>query len=391
MAQIKCSILNCNYDVNLSNGSLAHCCRFKPIQFNRSEFEKLNYRYLDFNSETYKARQDLENGIQTPKCNDCWTFENQNLPSWRLQKNHDRTDFVSINLQFSTLCNQSCFYCGHEVSTTIASYGQWINSRNGDIFTIPQTKQRPPAIKFDHIIDFVKNLPKHITELSLSVSGGEPMLLENFENDIVTLAEVFLSLNDNNKVSIGFSTNTNTKPEKTALFYEKFNNSRIRDKVTLNIVTSVENLEERAEYVRDGLVWSNFLENFKIHNAMADLHSIRLTVNPFTIVNIVDFVKYFVYYNVDFFYNYPFQRFFQIGVLDKRFISEAQKLEDYVTSKNIEFKFEKKFYKDLSILMQDDKPNAKIFRKAITNHDQIKNKNWRTVFPEYIDWFDSIE
>ncbi len=41
--------------------------------------------------------------------------------------------------------------------------------------------------------------------------------------------------------------------------------------------------------------------------------------------------------------------------------------------------------KDIS----NNRYDADIFRKAITNMDEIKGTNWRTVFPEYIEWFDN--
>ena len=159
--------------------------------------------------------------------------------------------------------------------------------------------------------------------------------------------------------------------------------------LNVSITTSIENLEERAEYVRGGLVWSNFVDNFNIHNAKADYHNIRLTVNPFSIVNIVDFVKFFSVYNINFDYNYPHQKFFRTEILDHSFLPELVNLEEYIKSNNLGHKFSNDWYNKLKTNIADDKLNARVFRKAITNVDSIRNTNWRKVFPEYIEWFDN--
>jgi len=76
-----------------------------------------------------------------------------------------------------------------------------------------------------------------------------------------------------------------------------------------------------------------------------------------------------------------------MNILDDRFKHEIIKVEDYVRL-NSNINFEGNFIKDLKSHIQNDQVNADTFRKAITNIDSIRNTNWRTVFPEYIDWFD---
>jgi len=391
MEPIKCSVLHNNYGIRLTDGGVSHCCRFKTIPLNTSELQQLEHRYFDFNSQTAQARQDLANGIQTPRCNGCWDFENRNQISWRTQHHSERDDIVSLNVLFSSLCNQSCFYCGPDDSSTISSYGKWINDFTGEVKNTSKLNvSSESAIKFDYVLNFVKQLPDHVKTLNIGIVGGEPLLLENFSDNISQLVEAF-TFKEGRRASIGFSTNTNTKPEKTLEFYENLKRKESTRNVETVIVSSIENIEERAEYVRDGLVWSNFVENFKIHNANAHQHSIRLTLNPFSVVNIADFVKYFSNYKTKFLYNYPWQKHFQIRVLDERFKSECAKLENYVADRMIGNMFEQRFFVALKTHIENDRQNAKIFKRAITNLDELKNKNWRPIFPEYVDWFDSIE
>lgn len=391
MNPIECSLLHQNHDINLSSGFLSHCCRFKAIEFNSKEFEQLGSRYLDQNSETRRARTELANGIRTARCQDCWDIEDKNLTSWRLIKLHDRHDDINLNVQLSTLCNQACYYCVPESSSTIAKYGTWINSGTAELRTLNQNKVAALPLTFQTVIGFVKTIDSRFKTLNLSLSGGEPFLIEDFDDNIVELATIFLSSDDSRKVNIVISTNTNTKPDKLRYFYDKVKSLDNRNRIIIGITSSIENIEERAEYVRDGLVWSNFEENFKIHHSMAQMLTVRLTVNPFTIAKITDFVKYFNDYPLaKFGYNFPFQKFLRMDVLDRRFSSELSQLEEYIIQKNIGYKFEKQFYKILPDMLLNDRLNARLFKKAITQIDEIKKKNWRPIFPEYVEWFDSI-
>ena len=157
--------------------------------------------------------------------------------------------------------------------------------------------------------------------------------------------------------------------------------------------TGVENLFERVEYIRQGLIWDNFMANFKIHynnleHTKADELKLKLTLNAFSIVNIADFVAYFKDYKVEFTYGYTLQTFLRTNILDLSFLSEVQRLEDYLKSSNTEFVFPN--YQIIYDAITNDTANAKIFKSAITDLDEIRRTNWRTIFPEYQQWFDKI-
>lgn len=383
---IKCKSLDNFYDINLLNGQLIHCCKFKPIKLNYEELTSLGHNYFDLNSDTVRARQDLQNGIKTPACIDCWDYEEQNLTSFRQVSNEDLyiDQRLSINLQISSLCNLACFYCAPNLSSSIMKYKSWIGS-TGDIIESQQTIDN--TITLTHINDFIKNSSSNVDQLALSITGGEPFMVENFDQDVLMLAETFLSKNEKNYVSIIISTNSASHSGKIHKFYESIKGHKDAKKIHVEVIVSLENLEERAEYIRHGLKWEKFKENFKIHCDNAERIGVRMTLNAFSIVNMVDFIKYFSQYNVRFFYNYVNQNFYRMNILDERFKSELIKVEDYVRS-NSHINFEGNFIKDLKDHIQNDRVNADIFRKAITNVDSIRNTNWRTVFPEYIDWFD---
>lgn len=383
---IICTELTNSYDISLTSGSLSHCCKFDNIRLNKSEMSELKGRYFDLNSETQQARNELSQGIKTKRCNDCWEIEAQGKDSWRTT-HITNTDMVKLNLQISSLCNQSCFYCSPYLSSSIAKYKQWINDNNAEIFTWTNDKS-DLVMNFDYIIEFVANLSSTVKVLMLGLTGGEPFLTENFNDKIQLLMSEFSKKDSTRKIILSISTNTNVDVDNLRNFYEMVAKLKETNNLEIQITTSIENIEQRAEYVRGGLVWTNFIDNFNIHNASADLHRIRMTVNPFTVVKIVDFVKFFSAYDVLIDYNYPFQKFYRMDILDSTFESELIQLEDYVLENNLQHKFLGNWYPQLKLNLSDDKENAKLFRQSITAIDKIKNTNWRRVFPEYIEWFD---
>jgi hypothetical protein len=382
---IRCDNLKYFYDINLLNGNLVHCCKFKAIRLNVSELQKLGHEYFDLNSKTVKARQDLNNGIKTPACIDCWKQEEQNLISFREISNASYLGRqININLQISNLCNLACFYCTPTLSSNIMKYKSWVGE-TGDIVDTNVTIDN--SITLTHINDFIKNSSPDINKIGLSITGGEPFIVENFDQDLLMLAETFLAKNENNYVSVIISTNSAGHTGKIHKFYESIKRHKDSKKIHVTIIASLENLEERAEYIRYGMKWEKFEENFKIHLDNADQVSVRMTLNAFSVVNMIDFIKYFSHYKVRFLYNYVNQNFYRMNILDDRFKHEIIKVEDYVRL-NSNINFEGNFIKDLKSHIQNDQVNADTFRKAITNIDSIRNTNWRTVFPEYIDWFD---
>lgn len=365
---------------------MSHCCKFKSIHLNINEIKELGFNYFSNNSETIKARSDLSLGIKTPRCNDCWELESAGKASWRTSR-QIADNIVRLNLQTSALCNQTCYYCTHTLSSSISRYGRWVTNA-GEIFSWGKEKI-DPVISFEYVSQFVSSIPDSVKMLEIGITGGEPFITDDFNENIKIMLQTFCDKDTDRSVQLSISTNTNVDQDNLLYFYDMISELKYKYDLTVLITTSIENLEERAEYVRGGLVWSNFISNFNIHNAKADNHDIRLTVNPFSIVNIVDFVKFFSAYNVSFDYNYPHQKFFRTEILDHSFLPELTKLEEYIRTNDLSYKFLGQWHTRLKSNISDDKFNAGIFRKAITNIDSIKNTDWRTVFPEYTEWFDN--
>jgi organic radical activating enzyme len=386
---IRCSELENSYDVNLITSRVTHCCKYTGRPLLKEEVKQHSWRILDLNKETVKSRQDLANNIQTENCQDCWDVESVGIKSWRQIHNDLEldSDKVKFNVQLSSLCNQSCLYCHNSLSSSIARFEYWVNAETGQRELNTLHKQ-PQLLTIEHVIDFVANLPVTKKSIVLGFTGGEPFIVDKFNENIEALVRTYFEKDPSRHMTLVFSSNGNVDIENLSNFYTRLKSLKSQYNLKLSIGLSIENLFERAEYIRQGLSWTNFMSNFDIHYKNADEVKLKLTVNAFSIVNITDFVKYFKEYNVSFTYGYTQQAFFRSNILDLSFLKEIQRLEEYLKSSNTEHRFPN--YQVLYDTITDDQANAKIFKSAITDLDEIRGTNWRLVFPEYQQWFENI-
>lgn len=391
MKSLYCSELHHSLDVNIFEGSIAPCCKLdQVIKVNQKDITDLGHSVFTQHKHLKKIKKDLDQGIKNERCQICWDAEEKNQISWRLDKNNiNNLNTKHLNIQYSNLCNHSCFYCLPRLSSSITAYKKWINPSNGNLE--PIVNSNIEIIPHDFLLKYVASFTKDITILDLSFTGGEPFIVNNFVNFMEEIVEVFCKRDKSRKVEIGISTNTNVQIKYLEKFYNTIRQLKTKYNINVNIISSIENIEERAEYVRDGLKWTNFIENFNFHSQQADSHNIKMTLNAFSVVNITDFFKYFKKYNTQVMYNFVNQKFWRMDILDDSFKVEIEKLSNYVEDNNLQKMFGNTiWYKKLLSNIINDKHNAKVFRSAITHHDQLKNKNWRPIFPEYCDWFDKI-
>jgi organic radical activating enzyme len=391
---IECALITNAYDVSLIDNKILHCCKYElAYEPKKIEMQKHGYKIFDNNKATVKARTEIANNIKTASCRDCWDYESKGQRSWRLIKNQDRTADVArydasvkFNVQLSSLCNQSCMYCFPVLSSTIAQFGEWLDYETGDVIAVNK-KTKEIAIEFSHIIDFIDNLPLEKQELILSITGGEPFIMNQFEENIERAIKAFVTKDKNRRLVLQLSTNGNSKEDVLLKFYDKIIPLQKEYKIRLEIGISLENIEERAEYVRQGLEWNVFLNNFNIHKRFANV-TIKPTFNVFSVVNAIDFIKFFVSQNIELVYGTVNQKYLRMNILNESFIPELIKVEDYIIQTQKQHLFRE--FNVLKNFINNDIENAKIFKPSITNLDRIRKTDWTTVFPEYQQWFDNI-
>jgi len=226
------------------DGGISTCCagRFKLGNINTDTIESA------LGSEKIKAvRESIKKGhLPEDFCKICIDADSKKLKSERNWHNSLSEDFdldnANLDYQFPVIfdarwdntCNSSCIYCGPAWSSKWASIKSKTQHK-------PNSHNKSDLYKY-----FSLNGDKLKT---VAMVGGEPLLMK--EN-----ADLLDVIPDNVKVDV--ISNFSTDITKSKVFEKLLK----RRKVNWHI--SLENVEERYEYVRQGSRWQQLLDNLKI-------------------------------------------------------------------------------------------------------------------------------
>lgn len=257
-------------------------------------------------------------GKRPSECDFCWKVEDSapdgSVFSDRIMKSQDdwalpyiddiskSTGDENINpsyleLSFSNTCNFKCAYCSPEISSKwveeAKQYGPYPTSNNfNGVEWLEQTNRMPiPEREYNPYVDaFWEWWPNLYPELKvLRVTGGEPLLTKN----TFKLLEYVL---ENPRPDLELNINSNLCiPDE---LYNKFITlmKRILDKGAIKnfkMYTSCEATGARAEYIRYGLDYNQWLDN--CYKTMDNLPNSKLTImstyNALSVTSFKDFLK----------------------------------------------------------------------------------------------------
>lgn len=206
-------------------------------------------------------------GEKPSECNYCWNLEDQGITSDRELKSlafkkslsaneYLNRNFVfkpkSLELAFQNTCNLACSYCSPSFST------EWENDikQHGNYQGLVTDKKLHYQRGIDHNIPVDMELfwawfDESASELeSIRISGGEPLLHE----DTFKTFEKLLQINP--KIECVIHTNLCQKP----VIINRFINS-IKKLPNIRINVSNESSGDVAEFIRDGMVYNDWLHN----------------------------------------------------------------------------------------------------------------------------------
>lgn len=259
-----------------------------------------------------EQRAKMLNGERPAECEYCWNIEDLNkdyfsdrhyktADSWAW----DRFDEISksnpadnvypsyLEVSFSNVCNFACAYCSPEISS------KWMEDikQNGPYPTkhgahhleyLEQTGKMPYRHNDDnpYVNAFWKWFPDALLHLKvLRITGGEPTM----SKDTWKLLD-YLIENPKNGLDIAVNTNMCVPDDLIDRLIEKINKLK---KVGMNVevYTSLESTGKQAEYVRDGLIYGNWLLNVdKVLKETEAKVSIMTTINILSLPSFIDFI-----------------------------------------------------------------------------------------------------
>lgn len=425
-----------NATVWLGNGMTSSCHHPPPHKIDPTEV--VNNPSAIHNTHYKKlVRKQMQEGIQTKECEYCWKIENldKEYVSDRYYKSsiyseadldsafssHWSTDIPlqTLEISFDNNCNFACSYCNAGFSTT---WAHDIN-KNGAY----QNLKSDGWGAFGHNGDWakpygVKNEGNPYTQAfwkwwestlqyslrELRVTGGEATL----SNDFWKLVEWFEN-NPDCKVELAINTNLGTKKSNIDRLCNLSKHKNIK------IFTSNESYGKHAEYIRDGLIWEEWLDNFEylLANGKFSLVHSMLTINALCLGSLDKFLekifdireKYLNNTNVDMSFNIlRFPSFQSITVLPDHIKSEraihykewlknnSHRMKNYEIdgmNRTIGYIEEVKVghsvrnYSDIEIRQYD-------FYNFFNQYDTRRNKNFYETFSDFPglnQWFDTLK
>lgn len=265
-----------------------------------------------------------------------------------------------IDLHWDNTCNFKCVYCNPDQSSLIAQEQNVVVTKSD-------------SSNVDKIIDMVVKNQYALKEIYLS--GGEPLLIKN---NLKLLSQI-----SNKDIPIRINSNISVANEKNLIFSEikKFKN--------VLWTVSADAMGEQFNYIRSGGDWNVFINN--LNNITALGHSVRLNLVWFvgSALSMFDTIEFFVkQYNIkDITVNqlcgHQSLRVRNSPPLVKQ--QAKQKLNKLLESGLIDFKSNAWFNiarcnNELDLSPEDSTGYIKYFEEL----DQLRNTNWREIFPELV-------
>jgi hypothetical protein len=166
---------------------------------------------------------------------------------------------VSWDYRFSNLCNFKCRMCGDMLSSSWETEEKrhdmvdWTNSKNN--WMRPEIKREITQFQDTQIeAEFAQAVEEHRVEEIYWV-GGEPLMYEQHWRYMKRIIE----LGDGPKLYARYNTNL-SRVDYTGISLYRDLLANIRD---WQICASIDGTGQIGEYIRTGLAWPVFLENFK--------------------------------------------------------------------------------------------------------------------------------
>lgn len=253
----------------------AYACCVANIPFgnvNEQSFDQV------WNGEPIKTiREKFAKGESDNRCKVCQKVEQAGGKSIRLEtfEKYEKTDLSSgpfyFDIRFSNVCNFKCRTCWHGASS------KWFE----DAKALKRNLTESAVIKnVDDFDDFISKFgDKLLSAKEIYFAGGEPLVTEEH----YLLLDYLL---EHNRTDMLLRYNTNFsilkfKGRDILQYWKKF--------TKIEVMASLDEIEEKGEYVRAGFRWQRFLEN---REDIRDLRNVKFLVAPtvsvFNVESLVD-------------------------------------------------------------------------------------------------------
>ena len=266
-----------NATIWLGSGMTTSCHHPLPHQVDADEVA-VNPRALHNTTRKKMEREQMQKGERPTGCEYCWKIEDigRDNISDRVYKSQiyeikdlkhayatparEDFDLRTLEIAFDRTCQFACSYCNPAFSST------WVNDikRNGaytglvsdgrNHFT--HTHDSAQLYKLGEVNPYVAAFFKwwesdlHRTLQELRITGGEPLM----SGETWKLLDWFKNNKGKSRTRLAINSNLGTQVDVDRLLASV-------DGLEIDVYTSNESVSVQAEYIRDGLVWQDWVNN----------------------------------------------------------------------------------------------------------------------------------
>lgn len=272
-----------------------------------------NPKLIHNTAQKKQDRDQMQRGQRPPGCDYCWKIEDigRDNISDRVYKSkiyriedlnraystpaEQDVDLKTLEISFDRTCNFACSYCNPGFSST------WVNDikKNGPYqdlasdgrhhytHTHDNAQISKPGESNPYVEAFFKwwESDLHRTLDELRITGGEPLM----SGDTWRLLEWFSS----HDTDMRFAINSNLGAKQELIDRLISYTQRIR---RFHLYTSNESVGVQAEYIRDGLVWSDWVKNMERMLSSGKLEGLHVmcTINALCLESLPRFLDLLV-------------------------------------------------------------------------------------------------
>jgi MoaA/NifB/PqqE/SkfB family radical SAM enzyme len=354
-----------------------------------------NIENIMLSDSARQLKSNMLQGYRSKACTFCYSREDNNLPSMRLQQNQRFKKYISadinqyhpvfLDIRINNICNFKCRMCNEWFSSSIAQETKAIYGPNAKLpyhyIDIEALDRKERSIITKKILQIVT---KDIEQLSFA--GGEPLLAQEHYLMLQQLIDI-------NHTDVPLSYNTNMsilqfKDISVIDLWKKFSN--------IKVGASVDASGAIAEYVRNGTVWSDIVENINTIKKECPHVNLKITstVGLLNCQNLIQLQKDWI--STEYFLAEQFEMsclitpiFLSLGALPdthkKRLKIQIENHMVWLENNNARSLATK--WQDVLHYMINNNFSYSLseFKNRMLVLDQHRNESFLTTFPEYHD------
>ena len=409
-------------------------CHHPPAHAIDTEAIKTNPSAIHNTVEKKIDRLNMQLGNRPKGCEYCWKIEDMGseavsdrvykskiYPLEALNEAYAKPHQEDVNLRtleiaFDRTCQFACSYCNPAFSSTWAKDIQ----RNGPYERLvsdgrnhfTHSHDSSQLYRFGETNPYVEAFVKwwetdlHKTLQELRITGGEPLM----SGDTWKLIDWFKTNKGRSTTKLAINSNLGMDSEKLQEFIDK-----VQDIPHLEIYTSMESVDQQAEYIRDGLDYDQWINNvhellehdsIKAVHCMCTINALCLERLPHLLYQLLELKQIYGRERVNFTLNILRFPSFQSALILPTKIRTQHKdqLQDFWNrNQNNPYMHEHELnhlqrlidYLDVVKTPHSDTFDMpklhNDFKQFFTQYDQRRGKNFKQTFPILADWYNDIQ